>query len=744
MLNLPEVGIEHRAVLWLSGTAQQTRQRAHQLLQNSPQQWHLAEGTHLWLGREEDTPEGWLSRQNSQARQSLGQEYGTLIYDAHEGFDPDAFGALTGTVKAGGWCLLLTPEHWEDYPDPDYHRLADWPYKPEQLSRHFLRHLTLRLQKQAQMGTIGHWSAEMLSPQWPRQRPSTQRIEHPDPPYFTQDQAIAVQALNQQLTQSKTPYLLTADRGRGKSATLGLVAGLWLEQAHGNIQLTAPRPESIETVMTTLMQYWPQAQRQGHRIQLNQHSLQFHAPDDPQLIQSPASLLMVDEAAALPIPMLSRLLSAQSRAILATTLHGYEGNGRGFALRFPHYLDRHYPDWQRLRLRQPIRWQSDDPLEQLTRQLLMLEAEPPKPAMIDQALNTWPVTYERWEPAHLLDHPERLAECFGLLVLAHYRTTPADFRQLLDAPDRQVWIARAGQIPVGLLLTRDEGGFPESLVQAICMGQRRPQGHLLAQSLAFHGGFASAARYRWRRIVRLAIHPNAQRRGIGEALLQQVIHAAQTEQPTHGAPLDGLGTSFGAEAGLVEFWRHCHFAPVRLGLTREQSTGEHALQWLYPLSDRAQALTQQMQARLAAQLPNIIHHPSSQLSTALISRLLQALPLPQLTPQDQIELHYFIEGHRPLLMTQLALSRALPGWIQNGLDSLTTQALIRLCWQQHDLNSTCQSLGFTGQKTLQRYLRQQLRHWQPALDPSLLAEPASQLTPQPINRQPEGGSTFNN
>lgn len=722
-INLPETGVEHRAVLWLSGTAQQTRDRACQLLHKAPLQAHLMTRPHLWLGREEDAPEGWVTRQNAQARQSLGQEYATLVYDAHEGFDPDAFGALTGTVKAGGWCFLLTPEHWAEHPDPDYHRLADWPHQPEQMSRHFLQHLSQRLHKQAQMGTIGHWSAQALAPQWPRQRAAARRVEQPDPPYLTPDQAIAVQSLNQQLPYSKTPYLLTADRGRGKSATLGLVAGYWLEQGHGDIQLTAPRPESIETVLTTLTHYWPLAQRQGHVIQLNQHRLQFHAPDDPELIQSPASLLLVDEAAALPIPVLSHLLTAQSRAILATTLHGYEGNGRGFALRFPHYLDRHYPDWQRLRLRQPIRWQADDPLEQLTRQLLLLEAEPPKPAMIDQALNTWPVTYERWDPADDLDQPERLAECFGLLVLAHYRTTPSDFRQLLDAPDRQVWIARAGQIPVGLLLTRDEGGFPESLVQAICMGQRRPQGHLLAQSLAFHGGFASAARYRWRRIVRLAIHPNAQRRGIGEALLQRVIQASQQEQQAHEAPLDGLGTSFGAEAGLVQFWRHCHFAPVRLGFTREQSTGEHALQWLYPLSDRARTLTQQMQTRLADQLPGILHHPNNQLSTTLISRLLQALPIPRLTSQDQIELHYFIEGHRPLLMTQLALSRALPGWIQKGLDSLTTQALIRLCWQQHDFNSTCQSLGFTGQKTLLRYLRQQLRHWHPPLDPSLITEP---------------------
>ena len=47
--------------------------------------------------------------QGARVFEALGTEAGTLVFDAHSGFDPDAFGAASGALRWGGLLLLLTP-----------------------------------------------------------------------------------------------------------------------------------------------------------------------------------------------------------------------------------------------------------------------------------------------------------------------------------------------------------------------------------------------------------------------------------------------------------------------------------------------------------------------------------------------------------------------------------------------------------------------------------------------------------
>ena len=76
--------------------------------------------------------------------------------------------------------------------------------------------------------------------------------------------------------------------------------------------------------------------------------------------------------------------------------------------------------------------------------------------------------------AWLLQHEATLQQLFGLLVLAHYRTTPLDFRLLLDAPNLRTLILRQGEAVAGVALLSAEGGFDPAMSHEIWAGRRRP------------------------------------------------------------------------------------------------------------------------------------------------------------------------------------------------------------------------------------------------------------------------------
>ena len=83
-------------------------------------------------------------------------------------------------------------------------------------------------------------------------------------------------------------------------------------------------------------------------------------------------LVLVDAAATISVPLLVDLLLNSPRILFATTVHGYEGTGRGFAIRFRDELDAHRPAWREVRLTEPIRWADGDPIEDFIGRALVL------------------------------------------------------------------------------------------------------------------------------------------------------------------------------------------------------------------------------------------------------------------------------------------------------------------------------------------------------------------------------------
>ncbi|MFW5823434.1 MAG: tRNA(Met) cytidine acetyltransferase TmcA, partial [Marinobacter sp.] len=563
-----------------------------------------------------------------------------LVWDGWQGNAPDAMAALSGTLTAGGlWFWLMPPlAGWADYPDPDYARMGLPPDGPHP----FLARLA-RIIAEAQ--TVIRLAADAVPvPALPGDLPGRKpfRLE------TTADQTRAIERIFATGEgRRRRPLVITADRGRGKSAALGIAAARLLKSGRRHIAVVSPRRESVATLFHHAAAELGDTGDVDGRLALETGASLTWYPVDELLARRPeAGLVMVDEAAAIPAPLLRQILLGWPRVVFASTVHGYEGSGRGFNLRFRAVLGRETPQWQSLTLEQPVRWASTDPLEPLVHRLFLLAAEG------RAAGERGSVEIEPWHPGQADEGA--LADAFGLLVDAHYRTTPGDLRQWMDDPDAVTLVARQQGTIIGVLWAVIEGGLDADLAQKVLRGERRLKGHLLPQSMANHGGHAEAATLRMLRVVRVAVHETCRRQGVGRQLLIRATQQA-VEQG-----LDAIGTSYGAEPDLLGFWQSADFQTVRLGISREASSGEYAVQMLKGLSVRGIAIQQRLSVRFAEQWPVMLPVVWPALDPLLVLAITADLPPGRLLgDQERIELEAFAHGHRGFELTLAALKRLL-------------------------------------------------------------------------------------
>lgn len=687
----------HRVVLVISGEPSWCRATAQAVLDAVP------EGGCGWLGPQ--PPEGCEGLDWERTRTRLGTELGRLVIDAREGFDAEGFGALSGTLRAGGMLLLLTPplQQWPAHPDTQRRRFALYPYGAEQLGRRFVERMVRVIQS----------SDAVLLRQGAALPPLPRSAASPWQPGFdgvhaTAEQANAVEAIRQLATAHQPrPLVVSADRGRGKSAALGIAAARLMQQGLDGILVSAPRIAAAEQVFAHAARLLPGCEQRRGALLWQGRRLRFVPPDELVRTAPAHSLLLVDEAAAIPVPLLARMLALGERVVFATTIHGYEGSGRGFSLRFYKVLDERRPGWQALHLSQPVRWAEGDPLEALAFRALLLDAEPaPDAAIADATVQS--CRFELLDVAELVDDETALGELFGLLVLAHYRTTPNDLRQLLDGVRQSLFVLRHAGHVVAAALVVQEGELPAALADEVYLGRRRVQGHLLAQSLANHAGFAEAATLRVGRIMRIVVHPRLQRRGLGGALLQQVHRALRRQG------CDFAGASFGATAGLLGFWQRQGFLPVRVGLARDASSGSHSVMVLAPLSERGQTLFSALRERFAELLPELLAEPLAGLEGELAERLLASTPPLRrdeaISAQDWRDLHSFAFGLRGYelclsAVRKLVLKALADGRARELLDTRQQRLLQEKVVQRAAWSQVSRRLGYAGRRQAVQALR---------------------------------------
>ncbi|MCA9547937.1 MAG: tRNA(Met) cytidine acetyltransferase, partial [Myxococcales bacterium] len=442
----------HRRLILLRGAPRETQTAAQVLLTGLP-----AEGV-LWVGG--DHPQALPV---AQVRRRLGESHDAVVLDGHGGLDPDALGRCHGFVRGGGALVVCLPPQGE-LPQGWQPRLVVPPYTVADVGDRTQRRLAAVLAKHAGPATAGA----------PPDRTTR----------GTAEQAQVVAALRQAWAQaSPTLTALVADRGRGKSSALGLALQ---GQDPAKVMVCGPQREAVAEV-----------------LRFAGRPLPFATPDELILGDRRPRIIVVDEAAQVPVPALQRLVHAHPQAHLAfaTTTHGYEGTGRGFVLRFLRWLADQGRPVARLSLSEPIRWAAGDPLEAAVFDALLLDAEPaPVTGTVDPAA----CTHEVLDRAALAANERDLRDFFGILVHAHYRTTPGDLQRMLDAPNLRMHALRHNGRIVAASWVALEGGLGPDWVDTVYWGRAGVRGHALPETLVCHGGHREAAALRIVRSVRIA------------------------------------------------------------------------------------------------------------------------------------------------------------------------------------------------------------------------------------------------
>ncbi|MEW6998459.1 tRNA(Met) cytidine acetyltransferase TmcA [Colwelliaceae bacterium BS250] len=628
-------------------------------------------------------------------RQFLGTEQQSIFFTITDDFQVDAFAALSGTIIAGGVMYLsITPEFID--------------------TSLFSQRFISIANAQSNIIVTTQTNQMAISPEEftdvevdSIERSSDMINKHSYS--ITAEQSHAVDKILHVVNGHRNrPLVLTADRGRGKSTALAIAAAEILQQANKQIIISAPHPDALAIFFKHLKLLLPinSVTEHGHHQLSYQTSQLNFVPLDALVSNKPnCHLLMIDEAAGVPLPILRLLLSYYHRQVFVSTIHGYEGAGRGFSGKFLKELKLLRPEGQHLHIKQPIRWRDGDPLEQFTFSSLLLNAEL-KTAHYDA---TQDVQYQFIGATKLFADETLLQQVFSLLVTAHYQTKPSDLKMLLDNPNVSVALIQQRDtqanniLGVALLLT--EGGISTDLSQKVKQSLRRIRGHLIPQSLLVHSGVEQAFNFSYQRVVRIAIHPEIQQQGLGSKLLNY----CQQQAAQQGS--DFIASSFGANSQLMQYWFNNHYKVARLGFTKDAASGEHSAMVLKALTPNAEQLLKDVNHNFQQSLNYYLTDEYKNLPTDLVITLLNKQQIiGSVNQQDRQACADFAQGYRVLSSCAPALNRYLRYMLTNNSvhclqDRLGLAVLIRKVIQKHNVEQICDEFSLTGKKALIATLR---------------------------------------
>ncbi len=561
----------------------------------------------------------------------LGTTFDVLIMDLTQDLKPNDLGRLIGIVRGGGLILLVTPQwnSWDRFLTIFKRNLVVPQYpEPRNVFIEWVKRKLLECNNIAVYDADGE--AVVKSFEFSKaSAKSLKSIEYPRETIFppvvyeqavTQDQVSVINIIERLYEKPRKGErklaVIIADRGRGKSCAVGIgVVGLVyvLSKLKPKVRVlvTAPEPSNVQSLMMLAQQTleklglsYSTEVRGSNVIELRGEKFSIEYWEPIAIPKLKGDIVVIDEAAGLSVTILYKIWEAHNRVVVSTTIHGYEGAGRGFSLRF---LGRVRKDPRAViyeyEMKEPIRYADDDPIEKWQFNTLLLDAEPCELDHEDLlAVENLKLEYVKYDPKYLFspEGEEELKQLFGIYVLAHYRNEPDDLGMIADAPHH---IVMAVKLPSGKVVcavqAAIEGPIERSGALDLLKGGKIP-GNIIPDRFLKHLRMVDFANTKGLRIVRIATHPSLQGRGIGTWALSKVIEEAKS------IGLDWVGAGFGVNEDLLKFWLRLGFKVIHTSPARNPVSGEYTVIVIKPISMIAEGLVNIASREFALKLLNSI------------------------------------------------------------------------------------------------------------------------------------------
>ncbi len=524
----------------------------------------------------EDAPSyPWRRIRPGDYRRVLGSEWNNVVVDLRWPIPANAFPATFETIKAGGKAVVILPKE----------SLAE-VYRKRGGTGLFGKYLEEALKLYKEEGKCPPWKP---------------------PSGLTREQRSALKKLDGFIIGRNRVLSIIGDRGRGKSALLGAMAAK-LVTIHGvrRVEVTSPNPEMnsfLKMLTKTLRE-----QKEYFRLEKGDGSWKVFGRDwriewvEPPKAGGRTGVVLVDEAAALGFTRLRRIIERSWKAIISTTVHGYEGSGRYLV----HALLSKLNIYNVIELKEPVRYPPGDPLEKWLYEAFQLKVEFKE--------DTSPLELRKLNKEELAS-PSRFKEIVGLLALSHYRWEPSDIEVILEHPRANVFVYDGTKAPIAVAVSVDEEPVEDPW--------ETTRGNVLTRLLN------RVKRIEARRVMRIAVLPKFQRRGYGSRLLRFV------EEDAEGR---AVGAVF-SNHEVLDFWLKNEYVVIYLSPKYNKITGEKnvAVAKGEGVEDVAKDFVKT--------LLSIAHISYRDVDTITLTKMLKSPPLQGLEIEiDEKYLQLFIEG----------------------------------------------------------------------------------------------------